>query len=257
VQTRIARKSRGGFSEAVNAAVHPSPAYRWLCFDADGVLLDYDRAEHRALAEALGALGHEPTPELRALYREVNRELWQAWEQGRISVEHLKTLRFERFLQRAGISAPAALFADRYLEALARGYDLWPGCSEVLSLLRQRHHLAVVTNGLSRVQRRRLQGAGLLSLFDVVIISEEIGAAKPAKAFFEIAREQMGRPAPETILIVGDSWEADIAGAVASGWDACWFNPDGRPTPPAPTVQRVVRSWAELRQWLVDGDQVG
>jgi FMN phosphatase YigB (HAD superfamily) len=117
--------------------------------------------------------------------------------------------------------------------------------------------LAVVTNGLSRVQRPRLQGAGLLSLFDVVIISEEIGVAKPARAFFEIAREQMGRPAPETILIVGDSWEADIAGAVASGWDACWFNPDGRPTPPAPTVQRVVRSWAELRQWLVDGDQVG
>lgn len=113
--------------------------------------------------------------------------------------------------------------------------------------------MAVLTNGLSRVQRPRLAGAGLLPWFDLLIISEEIGAAKPARAFFDAAWERMGRPAPERVLIIGDSWEADIAGAAACGWRTCWFNPAGAPPPTPEPVPRIVRSWEELRAWLVDG----
>lgn len=227
--------------------------YTWLCFDADGVLFDYDRAETRALSEALAAAGHALKPDLRSLYRRINRELWSAWEQGRVRIEDLKTLRFERFLQQAGIPFPVEPFAERYLEALSRGYDLWPGCRETLPFLCERYRLAVVTNGLSRVQRPRLAGSGLLPWFELVIISEEIGVAKPARAFFEAAWERMGRPEPHRVLIIGDSWEADIAGATACGWHACWFNPAGVPPSARPLIQRVVRSWAELRDWLAPG----
>ncbi len=227
-------------------------AYQWLCFDADGVLFDYDRAEKEALEGALGRVGQRLEPELHALYRQVNQELWSAWEQGQIRADALKTMRFERFFARAGIDVAPDCFARWYLDGLACAHHVYPGCKAALQTLRQRYRLAVLTNGLSNVQRARLARARLRPWFGVVLVSEEIGVAKPASAFFEQALHRMGWPERHRVLVVGDSWQADIAGAAACGLHTCWFNPQGLPLPKGPTVQRVVRSWAELTQWLMD-----
>ena len=63
--------------------------------------------------------------------------------------------------------------------------------------------------------------------FDDVVISEEVGAAKPDGRIFDVAFERMGEPPKEEVLIVGDSLTSDIAGGIAYGIDTCWFNPDG------------------------------
>lgn len=232
------------------------PPYEWLGFDADGVIFDYEQAERTALSEALRTVGQALDPDLLALYRQVNQELWQAWEQGRIHADALKTVRFERFLQRAGIAACPVTFGQIYLTALSRASHLWPGSRPVLKALKTRYRLALLTNGLRSVQRSRLARAALMGHFAVVAISEEIGVAKPARGFFEAALQRMGRPRPERVLVVGDSWEADIVGAATCGLQLCWFNPAGLPVPAAPPVQAVVRSWAELGRWLL-GDASG
>ncbi|MEJ5237699.1 YjjG family noncanonical pyrimidine nucleotidase [Limisphaera sp. VF-2] len=225
--------------------------YEWLWFDADGVVFDYDRAEQEALACALRSFGHSLTPGLLKTYRAINQELWAALERSEISAAELKTLRFERFLSAAQLPGNGAEFGERYLEALARMHMLWPGCETFLPRLRSRYRLGLLTNGLLRVQQPRLERAGLLICFDVVLISEEIGAAKPSRTFYQIAWEQSGRPPLQRVLMIGDNWNADVAGAAAFGVHTCWFNPEGRSVPDNPAVQRVVRSWAELAEWLL------
>lgn len=227
--------------------------YEWLWLDADGVVFDYERAEQEALAAALRSFGHPFTAALLHTYRAINQELWAALERGEISAAELKTLRFERFLAAAQLPGRGIEFGERYLQALSRMHMLWPGCDSFLPRLRRRYRLGLLTNGLLRVQQPRLEQAGLLPYFDVLVISEAVGAAKPARTFYQIAWDQSGRPPVERVLMIGDNWTADIAGAAAFGVHTCWFNPEGRPVPGDPPVQRVVRSWTELAEWLLPG----
>ena len=65
----------------------------------------------------------------------------------------------------------------------------------------------------------------------MVVISEEVGVAKPDPAYFDIVFERMGWPERARTLVVGDSLSSDIQGAANYGIDACWFNPAQKPRP--------------------------
>ncbi len=60
-----------------------------------------------------------------------------------------------------------------------------------------------------------------------LVISEEVGAAKPDPAIFDAAFLRMGGPRRDEVLLIGDSLASDIAGGIAYGIDTCWFNPGG------------------------------
>ena len=89
--------------------------------------------------------------------------------------------------------------------------------------------LALVTNGLSEVQRARIDRLGLGRYFGVIAISSELGTAKPAPAIFEIALAGFGAPAKSSALMVGDSLTSDIQGGRNAGIATCWYNPQRRP----------------------------
>ena len=89
--------------------------------------------------------------------------------------------------------------------------------------------LALITNGLKEVQRSRLAGSTIGDCFEAVVISDEVGAAKPDRAIFEIAFSRMNHPRNEQVLIVGDSLTSDIRGGADYGIDTCWFNPMRKP----------------------------
>lgn len=59
------------------------------------------------------------------------------------------------------------------------------------------------------------------TLFDY----DEIGFAKPAAEFFDIAFKEMGDPARKDVMIIGDSLTSDMAGGIEYGIDTCWYNP--------------------------------
>ena len=106
--------------------------------------------------------------------------------------------------------------------------------------------LALVTNGLTEVQRERVQRSGWSSRFTALIISEELGVAKPHPGFFQAALDALGLPAEE-LLCVGDNPVSDVGGAQAAGIDACWYSPSGAPWsgPEAPPVL-MIRDLREL-----------
>jgi FMN phosphatase YigB (HAD superfamily) len=83
-----------------------------------------------------------------------------------------------------------------------------------------------------------------------MIISEEIGAAKPARQFFDAALARLGNPSRQEVLMIGDNWTSDIVGAAQYGLDACWYNPGHRPRPAGCEITREITSLGELTDWL-------
>lgn len=101
------------------------------------------------------------------------------------------------------------------------------------------HRLALITNGASDVQRARLAALGMEGWFDVVVISAEVGAVKPAATVFDLAAAGLGVGGRD-LWHVGDTLATDVAGALAAGHTAVWLNRRGasrRPEDPAPHVE--------------------
>jgi 2-haloacid dehalogenase len=82
----------------------------------------------------------------------------------------------------------------------------------------------IVTNGLAEVQRPRLAASAIGPHIAGIVISEEVGSAKPDGGIFRAAFEAMEGPSKRDVLMVGDSLTSDIAGGRDFGIDTCWFN---------------------------------
>lgn len=227
-------------------------SYEWVLFDADNTLFDFTAGERASLQQALEDEGLEFSDSYHALYHRINKECWSDFEHGRISKEQLRRERFVRFfgdLGQRGIDADG--FAANYLAYLSQTGQLLDGAQPLLESLQNRYRLGLITNGLKEVQRPRLAASGLGAFFEVVVVSDEIGVAKPQQAFFDFTFGLMGQPAPNQVLVVGDNLHADIKGGLDYGADACWYNPDGHEPLPdiRPTYQ--VKTLHELARMLV------
>ena len=126
---------------------------------------------------------------------------------------------WQRLLREYGVDDPLALtHLDRQSALEREKYHVpFPEAEEVLKELRTAGYpLGVLSNGAPRVQRRKLEGAGLLCYFEEVLVSGDMGVGKPGKEpFLEIAK-RFHCP-PEELVMVGDNLEKDIKGAVAVG----------------------------------------
>ena len=80
----------------------------------------------------------------------------------------------------------------------------------------------IVTNGNPIVQYNTCRAAGLYQLAPFIIISEEVGYAKPDPRIFRDALKATGLTAPQQVMFVGDNPLADIAGAKAFGMKTAW-----------------------------------
>ena len=108
-----------------------------------------------------------------------------------------------------------------------------PGAHDALKALREAGlRLGILTNGPSDMQRGKLERLGYFPLVDEVGISAEIGAAKPDSAAYDAVVEMMRIPR-EQLVMVGDNWEWDIAGALDAGLAAAFYvGPDDPPARP-------------------------
>ena len=220
--------------------------YRWLFFDADGTLFDYDMAEAKALEATFRDFDFPFLPATAEAYRVINKQVWLDFEHGRITSAQLRTIRFERLFEAVQLHASADVFSQGYLKNLAAASDLMDGAAELIHQLRRRYRLAIITNGLSDVQHPRLAGSGIADCFDFVGVSEDLKAAKPDPLFFERVFAHTGSPEKETVLVIGDSLTSDIQGGLNFGLDTCWFNPSGLPADPRFPAKFEIRHLNEL-----------
>src|SRR5207248_1885827 len=83
------------------------------------------------------------------------------------------------------------------------------------------YHLGIITNGMTEIQREKIQRLGIEPYFDTILISQEVGITKPDPRIFRMAIERVPCEAREAVMI-GDSPDRDIAGARAAGLIAVW-----------------------------------
>lgn len=224
--------------------------YQWILFDADGTLFDYEQAEANALAGTFRDLALDFGPTYAAAYQAINHQIWLDFEAGRISSAALRVRRFERLFETLGIASDPQAFSERYLLNLSQQGGLMPGAQQLVETLSGSYHLAIITNGLSDVQRPRLARSAIQPYFSGVFVSEEMGVSKPDPAYFAAVFAALAghphAPARETTLVVGDSLTSDIQGGRNFGLPTCWFNPASRPPNPSIPADFVIKKLEEL-----------
>lgn len=198
--------------------------YQWLLFDADNTLFDFNAAEAASLEHCIQQTDIEWSPEVLGIYREINHNAWTDYEHGLLSKEDIRHIRFEKLLDRFRSAHDHIALSELYRKGLANSQHMMPGAYALLEQLQGQYQLGLITNGLTEVQYPRLKATGIERFFpDVVVVSDEIGHAKPKKEFFDHAFELMGHPDPESVLVIGDNPIADIGGALSYGCHACWL----------------------------------
>ncbi|MCI0398117.1 MAG: YjjG family noncanonical pyrimidine nucleotidase [Chloroflexi bacterium] len=224
--------------------------YQWLLFDADGTLFDYDRAEATALEQSFRQAGAPFEPRYLALYRQINHQLWQALERREMSPAVLRVRRFELLFEALQVELPPAAFSASYLQHFGACAELMEGAVELLHGLQGKYRLAIITNGLQDVQRSRLACSAIGEYIAELIISEEVGYAKPHQAIFDAALARLGHPAKSEVLMIGDSLTSDMQGGCDYGLDTCWYNPAGHPRPPHLPLTYEISHLSQLMELL-------
>ena len=175
-----------------------------VLLDIDDTILDFHKAEAVALTRTLRELGIEPRPETLARYSEINRQQWELLEEGILTREQVLLRRYELLFEELGVSCSAAGARDRYESYLCLGHWFIPGAEEMLEALRGDYDLYIVSNGTGVVQAGRIESAGIGRYFREIFISEDLGADKPSRAFFQRCFAAVPAIDPGRCLIVGD-----------------------------------------------------
>jgi HAD superfamily hydrolase (TIGR01549 family) len=214
-----------------------------LFFDLDDTLLDHAGAEAVAQRETFSAFGtlFGPLPfaEWLAAYRGANALLWAAYGRAEIGREELHRRRFADPLASFGLDAGAAEeIGAAYLERYRRAWRLNDGAAELLAAAAELGEVGILSNGFRELQRAKIARFELERWVRHVVLSEEVGAMKPARAIFDAAvRMACGEEAADgrRKLYLGDQFQTDVLGARAAGWFPVFYNP-GRLALPAPAI---------------------
>ncbi|MCL1598849.1 MAG: YjjG family noncanonical pyrimidine nucleotidase [Actinomycetia bacterium] len=213
--------------------------YTTLLFDLDHTLFDFDASEIAAFNATLARAGVESPNGHAEIFTDINLALWADVERGVLTPNEVRTLRFEQLIDRTGIDADPRVMADDYVHGLGANGDLYPGARSVLDELSPQAALALISNGIGEVQRARIARLGLERYFEAIVISGEVGTAKPGTGIFDIVFEHLGSPARAAALMIGDSLSSDIAGGINYGIDTCWYAPGATPDTSARATYQI------------------
>lgn len=199
--------------------------YTTILWDLDDTLLDFPYSQKSALKKCFQAIGLEITEEQIECYSRINDNYWKRLELGEITREELLTGRFVTLFNEYGIDGvDVEAFHRKYEEALGKVFLFRDDGLSVVRSLQGVCRQYVITNGFSVVARSKFRLSGLEAVLDGIFISEEVGAPKPQREFFQYCLERIPEEDKSRILIVGDSLTSDIKGGIQMGIPTCWYH---------------------------------
>lgn len=201
--------------------------YDYILFDMDDTIFDFQRAQLLSFKGVLSKFNILYSLEYYNLYREINHELWQQFDNKKVSKDFVQTERFNHFFRAIGMNLDGNYANRVYQDLLSFQSWLMPYSKEVCAKLAEEHTLLIVTNGVGKTQKKRLFSSAVAPYFTNILVSEDVGVAKPDKNFFDVAFKMMKCNDASRMLLVGDSLSSDINGANNAGIDSCWLNPAG------------------------------
>ncbi len=207
------------------------PPYVHLFFDLDHTLWDFDQNAKLTLTELyrdleLEKLGVDNFELFHTHYLNHNEKLWARYRNGYIKAEELRWKRMWHTLLEFRIRNEqlARDLGAGFLELLPTRKLLFPDTEQTLTYLRHKgYQLHLITNGFENTQHSKLRNSGISHFFTEVITSEASNSIKPKKEIFDYAMKKANAQ-PHHSIMIGDSVEADIQGAINAGIDQVHMN---------------------------------
>ena len=201
-----------------------------LFFDLDHTLWDFEANAEETLKELyelyqVQFLAPVSSSEFISIYSKINHDLWKLYRNHQITKVKLRVKRFEDTFKAMGVESkhiPKDI-GEKYVDICPTKTALIPGAREVLEYLKEDYQLHIITNGFEESQNKKLKHSDLERYFKSITISEHVGKQKPHPLVFETALKNA-----QSILnhstYIGDNLEADVKGAINSGWKAFWLS---------------------------------
>jgi putative hydrolase of the HAD superfamily len=196
--------------------------------------------------------------------------LWATFEGGHPSLaglnEYAPTYRsrvWTSVLERAGLDVSFADEMERfYMDGQRGGHPLAEGAIDLVERATEIAPVVLVTNGPSDIQRLKIEQTGLADRFGAIVISGELGIGKPSAGIFHHAMKAAGVEGaendPSRAVMVGDSWERDVIGAISAGIRAIWISHGSAlPEPECPSSVDVAERTVDVTSLLVKADSDG
>lgn len=224
----------------------------WVVFDLDMTLWDHNSAIAHALGIICQELNHDIEPFL-IHYHEQSHALWIQFSRGEIDMASLRLLRLGNVFRIMGderTPEEVEQICERYLDLYLAYQGEMAGAFEIMCLAANHAKLGILTNATRITQNakiRQLRGKDLLSL---VLTVDETNCAKSSPDFYKIAEKEMGNPAPENILYIGDSWHDDAAPSYRRNWNVAWIDLNRKGKPDGFESMTVIRSVLDLETYF-------
>ncbi|MGH3799842.1 MAG: HAD family hydrolase [Pseudonocardiaceae bacterium] len=214
-----------------------------VCFDVDATLVDYEASTRAGLRELLG------TDEAWADWCALTDWHYLRYLGGEVDFDTMRQQRTRDFFASRGevlCHGEVVRREERRAAAMRRAWRLFDDALPCLKALRALGlRLAAITNAAGDHQRAKLGALGLGSAFDAVLISGELGVAKPHQAIFRRACRALGVP-PAQAVHVGDQLDTDAEGARNAGLHGVWLDRSGRGALPQGAGISVIQRLVEL-----------
>ena len=207
-----------------------------ILFDLDDTLFDHQhcsRAGLVAVQKTYAGRIEGPIDEVESAYRTLLEQWHEKVLDGLMSIDESRIERFRVLLsnkQTVATDDESQAAARCYRDAYAAAYRPVPGSIELLRRLKAERPIGIVTNHVVSEQVKKIGTIGVAPFVDELVVSEEVGVAKPDARIFAAALSRLGGT-PDEAVMIGDSWSSDILGATEMGIRAIWLNRYDRPCP--------------------------
>lgn len=145
---------------------------------------------------------------------------------GKLSVEEARAERFKHLFLNRNVEVDfdtSRNAAEIYRNSYEKNIRKVKGSEELLKTLKKNYKIGIITNNITAEQENKLRQLGLTDYIDHMTTSEELGVVKPHPILFNTALKKLGVKA-EAAVMIGDSWDNDIAGAHSVGMKCIWLN---------------------------------
>ncbi len=203
-------------------------AYKILIVDFDNTLIDFDIMERKSLEQAFECNGISFTERMINDYARINEKMWENFEKGILDKATLKVERFKVLFDKYKVDVSPIKCSEDYLTFMPDNIYFIDGAKELLDYIKDDYTTVLMTNGIAQVQRKKIKNADIGHYFGHIIISDEVGCAKPSREIYEHMANLIGSFDKSQVLAIGDSLGSDIKGGRDYGVDTVWFNRKGK-----------------------------
>ena len=198
-----------------------------IFFDLDHTLWDFEKNSDLAFQKVFSK--QNVTISLDAfleIYKPINLEYWRLYREEKVTKSELRYQRLKKTFD--AVNYPISdqlinLIAIEYIDFLPHFNYLFPYTFEILEYLKGKYKLHIITNGFEEIQSKKMISSKIIHYFDAIITSESVGVKKPNPKVFQYAL-QLANANKENSIMIGDSIEADILGAMNIGMKAIHCN---------------------------------